>query len=251
MSDPNFSRTLRVHWGIICMGGIENLTALHPNDISPEIFSPNLPKDMLIKPEDLLSLQSSDPRKTLLTNLQSITNADSHSTAHQNIQKIINCLTWLEIWKSLPPSHGINTAVDSLPWQTTLERFPSTLPNSIEDEALLSRVVSLLRSLLRTTDNPDLMRWIKGLLINPIGVFAELLKSLGKSAHGVPGRELRYGIIHLAQELIQMDDEPGPWIAMAVIVNEYLDTNLADHLDCFLALLADITGMSKTTYEFY
>lgn len=244
MGNTLLNRTLRVHWATVCMGGIENITALSVDDLSKDIFSPDLPADMLLKPLDLISLQAANPRTTLLSKLQAIDNANSHTCVYENIEQLISCLTWLETWKALTPCGQAHSAIDALPWQTVLERFLNTLPKSIEDEALLGRLVSLLRSLLRTTDNPDLVLWIRGLLTNPMGVFVQLLKSLGKSIHELPGRELRYGIVHLAQELIQMDvdSEPGPWIALAVVVNEYLDTNLADHLDCFLGLLADITG---------
>lgn len=50
----------------------------------------------------------------------------------------------------------------------------------------------------------------------------------------------------LAQDVIVLTtpgSDPAPWINLTKVIHQYLDTDSAEHLNCLMGLLADITGM--------
>lgn len=80
MLKENSAGLLRVYWNIEWFGSISQVLALNNEDLKKNIFSPFLPKDMLLRPEDLRSLKECSIGFGIKKMLFDVQNATTHET---------------------------------------------------------------------------------------------------------------------------------------------------------------------------
>ncbi|XP_066208687.1 rotatin isoform X2 [Saccopteryx leptura] len=159
------SDMVRMAWNLSWCHGPENLVKQTNSETGIQEFSETL----RLSSEDALALELTHTA----SGLQGCLRAIAQAATHRDVRAAVTRMRFYFLNDRLSFQGGAgpcSTALKSLAWHTSLNRFLQVLPTCTEDEKLLIDIIHFLSKLLkdqRRNSSVDLLNWLLELLLRP------------------------------------------------------------------------------------